>query len=141
METKEIKMTSQVPYLIRAVYEWIVDNNQTPYLTVSARVVGVQVPEAYVKDGHITLNVSPRAVNNFHIGNEAISFAGRFNGLEMLVYIPIDAVRVVYGNESSQGLILPPSPARENSAAPSEIPVVDKTTTTTKRPSFLKVVK
>src|SRR6056297_3317745 len=75
-------MTSSRPYIIRALYEWIVDNRATPYILVDAYGSGVSVPQNFVnKDGQIVLNVSPTAVKDLHIGNEALSFNARFGGV------------------------------------------------------------
>jgi stringent starvation protein B len=70
-------MKSSRPYLVRALYEWIVDNDCTPHLLVDAEYVGVQVPSGFASDGQIVLNVSPTAVRNLHMDNEAVSFEGR----------------------------------------------------------------
>ena len=74
-------MNSSRPYLVRALYEWIVDNNCTPHLLVNAEHAGVQVPAGYANDGQIVLNVSPSAVRHLHMDNEAVSFEGRFGGV------------------------------------------------------------
>lgn len=134
-------MSSQVPYLIRAIYDWVLANNQTPHISVDATVAGVEVPQASVKDGHIVLNISPTATKNLHMGDGAISFNGRFGGREMSIYIPIHAIRAIYGRESSQGMILPQMDPIEDTAATKEKAVTDKPVTPTKRPSFLKVIK
>jgi len=74
-------MKSSRPYLVRALYEWIVDNDCTPHLLVNAEFAGVQVPTGFASDGQIVLNVSPTAVRNLHMDNEAVSFEGRFSGV------------------------------------------------------------
>ena len=100
-------MTSQKPYLIRAIFEWLVDNGQTPYLLVDATIDGAQVPLDFVNEGKIVLNVDPSAVRNYHADNEWISFSARFSGKPMELFIPIDAVRSIYGKESNQGMFFP----------------------------------
>jgi stringent starvation protein B len=96
-------MTSNRPYLIRALFEWIVDNNCTPYLIVSTRFPGVQVPEAHVDNDRIVLNVSPQAVRNLELGNERIAFDGRFGGKPFRVETPVRAVMAIYAKETGQG--------------------------------------
>lgn len=101
-------MTSSRPYLLRALYEWIVDNGCTPYVLVNARVEGVQVPRAYVKDGQIILNISPTAVVQLHMDNAAMTFSARFGGVPMQVYVPMAAVMGIYARENSQGMMFEP---------------------------------
>ena len=98
-------MTSNQPYLLRAFYDWIVDNNLTPYIVVDAYIRGVEVPQQFVKDGQIVLNVSPSACVNFNIGLEAISFEARFSGQPMLVYVPCIAVSAIYARENGAGTV------------------------------------
>jgi stringent starvation protein B len=97
-------MTSSRPYLIRALYEWIVDNNMTPYILVDARNEDVSVPQGHVRDGRIVLNVSPNAVRGLHMDNEAVSFSARFNGQSMELLVPTEAVMAVYAQENGKGM-------------------------------------
>jgi stringent starvation protein B len=96
-------MTSNRPYLIRALFEWIIDNDCTPYLIVSTAVPGVSVPASYVEDQRIVLNISPQAVRNLDLGNERIEFDGRFGGQPFRVSAPIGAVLAIYAKETGQG--------------------------------------
>ena len=73
-------MNSSRPYLVRALYEWIVDNDCTPHMLVNSDYPKVQVPAGFASDGQIVLNVSPTAVRQLHMDNEAVSFEGRFGG-------------------------------------------------------------
>ncbi|MCY1353252.1 Stringent starvation protein B [compost metagenome] len=98
-------MTSSRPYLIRALYEWIVDNNCTPHILVNAEYAQVQVPQGFAKDGQIVLNVSPSAVRHLHMDNEALSFEGRFGGVAHQLYIPSAAVLAIYARENGQGMV------------------------------------
>ncbi len=98
-------MSSSRPYLIRAFYEWIVDNNCTPYILVNATRDGVNVPEEHIKDGQIILNIAPAAVQNLLINNEMLEFDGRFSGVARPVFMPIEAVMGVYARENGQGMI------------------------------------
>ena len=82
-------MSSNRPYLIRAMYDWISDNGLTPYLLVDARIDGVRVPAFAVKDGQIVLNVAMRAVADLELGNERVRFRARFSGASHDVIVPI----------------------------------------------------
>lgn len=101
-------MSSQRPYLLRAIHQWILDNGCTPYLVVDADAPGVQVPRQYVNEGKIVLNVSPGAVNGLLIGNSEIDFDCRFGGVSTHLTIPLHAVRGIYAKENGQGLIFDP---------------------------------
>lgn len=98
-------MTSSRPYLIRALYDWIVDNGLTPYLLVDASGEGLQVPMEYADNGRLVLNVSPRAVRALDLGMEEIAFSGRFGGQAMDVRVPTGAVMAIYARENGQGML------------------------------------
>jgi stringent starvation protein B len=98
-------MTSHRPYMIRALNEWILENNCTPYILVNAYAKEVQVPQDYVKDGQIVLNISPVAVQDLFISNDGIDFNGRFGGIPTRVYVPTLAVLGIYAKENGQGMI------------------------------------
>lgn len=98
-------MNSSRPYLVRALYEWIVDNDCTPHMLVNSEFPKVQVPQGFASDGQIVLNVSPVAVRNLHMDNEAISFEGRFGGVPHTLYVPIAAILGVYARENGQGMV------------------------------------
>lgn len=100
-------MTSNRPYLIRALYEWLVDNRQTPYFLVDAEREDVVVPREFVEEGRIVLNLSPSAVRDLDLGNDWIRFNARFSGKAMDVIVPPDAVLGVYSRENSQGMLFP----------------------------------
>jgi stringent starvation protein B len=98
-------MTSNRPYLIRALYEWISDNEMTPHLLVDAEQPGVVVPRAYVADGRIVLNVAAAAVHGLVLGNEGVSFSARFGGKPFPVELPIEAVLGIYARENGHGML------------------------------------
>ncbi|MBN4053462.1 ClpXP protease specificity-enhancing factor [Haliea sp. AH-315-K21] len=98
-------MTSHRPYMIRALHEWILDNNFTPYILVNAFLEGVEVPQDYVKDGQIVLNISPQAIKTLNINNAAIEFEGRFGGIPTNVYAPMHAIMSIYARENGQGMV------------------------------------
>jgi len=100
-------MTSNRPYLIRALYEWLVDNDLTPYLLVDARREDVQVPAQYVEDGRIVLNVGPSAVRGLDLGNQQIAFEARFGGTAYAILVPPAAVLGVYARENGKGMLFP----------------------------------
>jgi stringent starvation protein B len=100
-------MTSNRPYLIRALYEWIVDNELTPHLLVNASAHRVVVPEQFVKDGRIVLNIGPSAVRGLELGNDEIAFGARFGGMAMEVFVPPGAVLGIYAKENGRGMLFP----------------------------------
>lgn len=110
-------MTSNRPYLIRAVYEWIADNDMTPHLLVDAQYAGLRVPAQAVKDGRVVLNIAARAVNQLELGNEEIRFLARFGGVSQSVRVPLPAVLAIYALESGQGMALPDDSGMAESAA------------------------
>lgn len=103
-----MQMTPNRPYLLRAFFEWIVDNNCTPYLVVDATLPGVKVPLQHVKDGQIVLNISPGAVGNLLLGNDAVTFNARFSGNPFALYIPQRAVLAIYARENGAGTMFTP---------------------------------
>lgn len=133
-------MISNRPYLIRALYEWIVDNNLTPHMLVDTSQESVEVPRAFVENGRIILNVSPEATHSLVLGNDAITFNARFSGTAMDVHVPVSSVLAIYARENGQGMMFgeqdetPPDPepgkSPSKTTAPSQI----------KKPN-LKIVK
>ncbi|MEI5639732.1 MULTISPECIES: ClpXP protease specificity-enhancing factor [unclassified Pseudoalteromonas] len=101
-------MTSNRPYLLRAFYEWIVDNDCTPHLVVNADFPSVQVPTQFIQEGQIVLNISPSAVTNFSMDNQALSFNARFGGQPMQVYVPVGAILAIYARENGEGTVFTP---------------------------------
>lgn len=99
-------MTSNRPYLLRAVHEWICDNGLTPYIVVDANQPGVQVPPQTITDGRVVLNLAPRAVMRLEIGNADITFMARFGGVSRNVSVPVAAVQAIYARENGQGMLL-----------------------------------
>lgn len=98
-------MTSSKPYLIRALYEWIVDNDMTPQILVQASEGRGQLPSAHVKDGKIVLNISPSAVRGLELGDIDIAFSARFGGTPMQVLAPVSQVLAIYARENGQGML------------------------------------
>ncbi|MFK3797584.1 ClpXP protease specificity-enhancing factor [Pseudomonas sp. NPDC088444] len=104
-------MNSSRPYLVRALYEWIVDNDCTPHILVNAEYPAVQVPQGFANDGQIVLNISPSAVRHLHMDNDAVSFEGRFGGVPHSLYVPVAAVMGIYARENGQGMVFDLEPA------------------------------
>lgn len=109
-------MTSNRPYLLRAMYEWIADNGLTPYILVDANAPGVKVPKAAIKDGRVVLNVAARAVAQLELGTDRVRFMARFAGVSQAVEAPISAVLAIYAQENGQGMMFP----AENPSSPTE---------------------
>ncbi len=108
---------STQPYLIRAIYEWAVDNGLTPHLLVDAQVPGVHVPQAYVQDGRIALNIHPQAVERLELGRDAIVFAARFGGRSFEVDVPVNAVLAIYARENGHGFSFQKESERDGTAS------------------------
>ncbi len=99
-------MTSSQPYLIRAIYEWVVDNDLTPYLMVDASKPGTVVPKDYLDElGRIILNISPHATSGLLMTNEEVTFSARFSGQSMSIVVPTYSVRAIYARENGQGMM------------------------------------
>lgn len=128
-------MTSNRPYLIRALYDWILDNDLTPHLLVDARRKDAELPVAYVQDGKMVLNISPSAVRGLVVGNDRVSFGARFGGVAMEVSVPIDGVIGVYARENGRGMLFPDETPRPDMSSDDEEPPPPR-----ERPR-LKVVK
>jgi len=134
-------MISLKPYLARAIYDWIVDNNFTPYLMVNADHEGVIVPRQYVQDGRIILNLRPQAVHGLAIGNHNIVFNARFGGRPMLVDIPMHAVLAIYALENGKGMVFDDQEEDDDSPPPNKsAPKVPENPPARKKP-ILKLVK
>lgn len=114
------ELTSRRPYLIRALYDWVLDNDLTPHLLVAADAAGVDVPREFVTDdGKITVNVSPGAVRALSLGNDLITFSARFSGANYNVAVPPGAVLALYARENGEGMLF--GEVEEPSEAPAEL--------------------
>jgi stringent starvation protein B len=100
-------MSSNRPYLLRAIYDWITDNQLTPYILVDATAEGVRVPPQVVKDGQVVFNLAMRAVADLELGNECIRFQARFSGVSQAIRVPVQAVLALYAQENGQGMMFP----------------------------------
>jgi stringent starvation protein B len=125
------------PYLLRAIYDWIVDSGLTPYVLVDATAEGVAVPADHVKDGKIVLNVGPNAVGAFSLDDTALACECRFGGRSFAIYLPMPSIQAIYARESGEGMVFE---AEDFSAPPAH---EDPDDTPPKAPGggHLKVVK
>lgn len=134
--------TSTKPYMIRAIYEWCVDNGLTPHLMVAVDA-NTRVPMGYVKNGEIVLNINYSATKGLQLENEAISFSARFNGVSSNVYVPVAAVRGIFARENGQGLFFEgePQPSGSTEAAVADATQPGDSMPPPKGKPSLKVVK
>lgn len=100
-------MTSNKPYIVKAYYDWISDNELTPYIMVDVNVYGVLVPMGYVTDGQIVLNISGGAIGVISLGKETIEFSARFGGKLEHIVVPYGAIGAIYAKETGAGTSLP----------------------------------
>lgn len=105
MSIDNSNMSSTKPYLIRAFYEWILDNDMTPLILVDTDYEDVDVPTHYIRDGQIVLNISMTAVKELVINNDAISFDARFDGRAYNIYVPVESIVAIYTRENGKGTI------------------------------------
>lgn len=108
MSEQELNLTPTRPYLARAIYEWICDNNLTPYMLVDATQPFTEVPTQFIQDGQIVLNIVPHAVHKLNMSNDAVTFSARFGGVSRDIYVPFNAVLGLYAKENGQGLFFDP---------------------------------
>ena len=114
---------SRRPYLIRAIYQWTLDNGYTPYLLVAADQPGVSVPNQFVKDGRIALDIGGMAVRELSIDNDPIFFSARFGGRPYDIVVPSGAVLAIYARENGEGIVFgEPEVSEPSEAAPEEPP-------------------
>jgi stringent starvation protein B len=111
-------MTSLKPYLIRSIYEWILDNDLTPHLLVDATHPDALLPEAFIEDGKIVLNVRPAAIQGLLLGNESIEFNARFSGRSQLIVAPVAAVLAIYAKENGRGMVFDNNDEDDNDTPP-----------------------
>ena len=129
------EMTSNRPYLLRALYEWISANKMTPHILVDASVEGVDVPEQAVQKGKVILNIDNAAVHELNMANDWLSFNARFSGRRYEVKVPLEAVLAIYAKENGQGMMF----AQEEGNIPPTDP--DSGPDSDSRKPHLKLVK
>jgi stringent starvation protein B len=94
---------STKPYLIRAIYEWCTDSGYTPFLAVQVDAT-TRVPQEFVKNNEIVLNISALATSKLSIGNELVEFQARFSGKARTISVPIANVSAIYARENGHGM-------------------------------------
>jgi stringent starvation protein B len=109
MSEQPLNLTPTRPYLTRAMYEWICDNQLTPYILVDATQPSTMVPEQFIQNGQIVLNILPSAVHALNMSNDTITFSARFGGVSRDIYIPFSSLLGIYARENNQGLFFDPS--------------------------------
>lgn len=132
--------SSNKPYLLRAIYEWVLDNDATPHVLLFAENPEVMVPQQFVENGKIILNISPTAAQNFIIDDDGLSFSARFGGKPFNIYSPIGAILALYASENGEGLSFEPEDNPPSDKPPKVNPPSIPKKKSSKRPS-LKVVK
>lgn len=136
-------MNSSRPYLLRAIHQWIVDNDCTPYLLVNANAPGVTVPREYIENEKVILNISPTAAHDLLLGDEEVIFNARFGGRPMEVVAPVNAVLAIYARENGQGMLFTDEAGEGDGTSEEERDSADRSEDTApspKRPN-LKVIK
>ena len=139
-------MDSSKPYILRALHEWISDNNLTPLVLVNSKHSEVQIPSGIDEDGKVVLNVSYGATKNLELQNEGIMFDARFSGVSQNLYVPMESVLAIYARENGQGMMFgdddklpePPGNPSNKKITKKAVPVIPKEKD---GKSFLKVVK
>lgn len=116
----EINMSPQRPYLLRALFDWLLDNDCTPHVVVDATQPFVEVPEEHVQNGQIVLNVHPEAVVRFTMDLEHITFEARFSGAARRIWLPMAAIVAIYGRENGAGTIFEPEQAYTDAPQPEQ---------------------
>jgi len=129
-------MTSNRPYLLRALYDWIGDNDMTPHILVDAGFPGVEVPDQAVQKGKVILNIDQAAVRDLQLGNDWLAFNARFSGRSFNVSVPVEAVLAIYSKENGQGMMF----AQQDGSDSPEDPDGGPGPNTSRRP-HLTVVK
>ncbi|RAJ93905.1 stringent starvation protein B [Aliidiomarina maris] len=115
----DLQMTPQRPYLLRALYDWLLDNQCTPHVVVDTEQAFVEVPQEHIQDGQIVLNIHPDAVTRFNMDLEHISFEARFSGSARRIWLPMAAIIAIYARENGAGTMFEPEPGlfpQENQA-------------------------
>jgi stringent starvation protein B len=115
-------MTSSKPYLVRALYEWILDNDTTPYILVDTGNDQVLIPPGIANDGKVVLNLAPQAIQNLEMTNDHVSFSARFNGVAEDIYCPLGSLLAIYARENGEGMMFP---AEEGESDPGSDPPGD----------------
>jgi stringent starvation protein B len=134
-------MLSNKPYLIRAFYDWIVDSKCTPLLVVDATQPRCNVPQEYVENGEIILNISPDAIRDLKIGNTLIEFKASFSGIAHLISAPVKAILAIYAEENGQGMFFDLENEEDDGESNDDKSSEKATSSSDKKTSHLKLVE
>ncbi|MBJ7222464.1 MULTISPECIES: ClpXP protease specificity-enhancing factor [unclassified Brenneria] len=124
------QLSPRRPYLLRAFYDWLLDNQLTPHLVVDITLPGVMVPMEFARDGQIVLNIAPRAVGGLELADDSVRFNARFGGVPRQVYVPMAAVLAIYARENGAGTMFEPEPAYESAGEVDDFQDEDATAST-----------
>jgi len=113
-------MTSSKPYLVRALYEWILDNDNTPYILVDTSSDQVSIPNGIASDGKVVLNLAPAAIQNLEMTNDFVSFSARFNGVGEQIFVPVASMLAIYARENGEGMMFQSEEDNASNAADGE---------------------
>ena len=130
-------MTPSKPYLVRALYEWLLDNEMTPHVLVDANAESVMIPQGIATDGKVVLNLAPSAIQQLEMTNEYLSFSARFSGVAQNVYCPMVSVLAIYARENGEGTMFAEDLAQEEGSVAGGADKADKKS----KPPGLKIVK
>ena len=125
------------PYLIRAIFDWALDNGLTPQVLVNTTIAGVKIPAGHAPEGKITLNIHPQAVQSLELGKEWIMFSARFSGRQFGIEIPVAAVMAIFARENGQGFVF----QEEGGTTPGAPEPPPATTPSSRKGPALKIVK
>ena len=128
-------MKSSRPYLLRGLYEWMLDNDATPHLMVDETLEGVQVPAGYGHEGILILSISPSAVRDLSMTNEDVSFSARFGGKPEHLWIPMAAVKGIFAKETGEGMQFVAEPGDPPGTTTEPFTSTEKSTHETERPT------
>ena len=109
MSEQDLDLTPTRPYMVRAIYEWLEDNQLTPYILVDATGDNLKIPTEYVQGGRIVLNIASKATGNLRIDNDYVFFNARFGGVSQEIWVPLSAVMGIYAKENQQGMFFDPN--------------------------------
>lgn len=98
------QMIPRRPYLFRAFYDWILDNELTPYIVVNTSIYGVLVPQEFIQNNQIVLNIAPQSIGQYSASNEQIEFNARFSGVPQHIVVPMAAIEAIYARENNMGI-------------------------------------
>ncbi|MCE7914892.1 MAG: ClpXP protease specificity-enhancing factor [Nitrosomonas sp. PRO4] len=133
---------STKPYLIRSIYDWCIDNDLTPFISVEA-FSSLNISTEYINNGEVILNISSRSAHNLMINNDFICFVTRFNGISKELEIPIDSIKAIFAKEVNQGIMFNLNTKSNNENLSVEKKIVDNSLTyqSNNKKTNLRIIK